>query len=60
MVYANSEDAYESLYEELKSLNLVNVLQYFDDNWHGFKDQWTMFGCNKHSNYMNRTSGITQ
>lgn len=30
-------------------------MQYFNDIWHPIKDEWTMFGCNKHFN-LNRTS----
>lgn len=56
MVYAPSEEAYDGLYAELQSLNMPNVMTYFDSNWHSIRLEWTMFGCNRHSNYMNRTS----
>lgn len=56
MVYANSEEKYDNLYSELKSLNLIGVISYFDSNWHPIRDEWTMFGRNQYANYLNTTS----
>lgn len=47
---------YNNLYDELVNLNLPSVLQYFNNNWHGVKEEWTIFGRNKHNNYLNTTS----
>lgn len=56
MVYASSIDVYNSLYNELVNLNIPSVMLYFDKNWHSIKEEWTMFGRNQFSNYLNTTS----
>lgn len=56
MVYSVSEESYDSLYEELYNLDLLDVMEYFNTNWHGIRLEWALFGRNKYSNYLNYTS----
>lgn len=53
LVYSLSEDSYAAVYDELLKLNLEKVTQYYNENWHNIRDEWTLYGCNKHSCYMN-------
>lgn len=60
LVYSTSMDFYDSTYQELVDLNLVEVLQYYNDNWHGIRDEWTLYGRNKFANYLNYTNNRTE
>lgn len=60
IVYSESEDSYNSLYNELMDLNLEKVNKYFNDNWHNIRNEWTQFGKNVHANYMNATNNRTE
>lgn len=52
LVYSTSEESYDSAYQELADLNLEDVMQYYNDNWHGIRDEWTLYGRNKFANYL--------
>lgn len=53
LVYSQSAESYNVIYEELMQLKLEEVTQYYKDNWNCIREEWTLFGCNKQSNYMN-------
>ena len=54
MVYARNEE-YSKLYEELKNTP-QRVVEYFDSNWHGIRDEWVDGLKNATCNFMNRTN----
>lgn len=56
MAYAKSQDQFDRLYTELQDLELPKVMEYFDNNWLPIIEQWTLFGRNEHTHYLNRTS----
>lgn len=60
IVYSQSEEVYQSAYDELCDLNLDKVTAYFNTNWHSIKEQWTMHGRNKYANYMNTTNNRSE
>ena len=39
-MYAQDEDEYSEFYQQLKETKLKQVIQYYDDNWHGIKELW--------------------
>ena len=40
LVYAHNNEEYQKIYQLLKETKLKNVIHYFDENWHGIKEQW--------------------
>ena len=40
LAYARDEDDYLKYYQQLKETKLTEVIDYFDTNWHGIKEQW--------------------
>lgn len=44
------------MYNELSNLNLEQVMNYYNDNWHTIRDEWTLFGINAHCSYLNTTN----
>lgn len=56
LVYSTSEESYDSAYQELLDLNLEDVIEYYNDNWHQIRNEWTLYGRNKYSNYLNWTN----
>jgi zinc finger SWIM domain-containing protein 3 len=40
MVYASTEAHYDTAYQSLQQLQLPQVMQYFDPNWHGCRAMW--------------------
>lgn len=56
MAYSRTSIEYDSLYAELLQLNFPLVTQYFNENWHDIKNEWTMHGKNEWNNYMNYTT----
>lgn len=60
LVYSTSEESYDNVYQELIDLNLEEVLEYFNDNWHQIRDEWTLYGRNKYANYLNWTNNRTE
>lgn len=60
LVYSTSEGGYDSAYKELLDLNLENVIEYYNDNWHQIRNEWTLYGRNKYANYLNWTNNRTE
>lgn len=56
MVYAVSEESYNNLYDELESLHLPDVMEYFNTFWQEIRYEWSLYGRNKYANYLNYTS----
>lgn len=40
LVYAQNNEEYQKFYQQLQQTELKKVIHYFDDNWHGIKEQW--------------------
>lgn len=60
LVYSETEDSYNSIYEELVALKLDKVLEYYNSNWHNIRDEWSMYGRNKFANYLQLTNNRTE
>lgn len=60
LVYCRSAESYDKLYQELLDLNLEKVTDYYNDNWHNIRDEWTHYGRNQHSNYLNSTNNRSE
>lgn len=60
LCYARTEEYYDRQYQILSSLKLEHVMEYFDSNWNNIKEEWTLFGRNKFSNYLNHTNNRTE
>lgn len=56
MAYSRSSAEYDHLYSTLRNLNLPEVIEYFDENWHTIRNEWTLHGKNEWNNYMNYTN----
>lgn len=56
MVYAENEENYLYYYDELKRLNLEDVQTYFDNCWHEIRNEWTIYGKNRHNNLLQQTT----
>lgn len=56
LAYSQSEDMYSQYYKELQSTNLHSVIKYFNESWHGIRDQWVEGLKNSHFNMLNRTN----
>lgn len=56
MVYAESEDKYKYLYDQLIALNHANVSDYFNSHWHCCVREWAQFGRNDNYNFLTTTS----
>ncbi len=41
LVYSTSEESYDSTYQELVDLNLDDVMEYYNNNWHEIRDEWS-------------------
>lgn len=51
MMIAESEAVYFQLYEELRGLQLDNVMEYFDAHWHPVRTQWSACYVKKYYHY---------
>lgn len=60
LVYSRSQHDYDDFYQSLIDLGFVEVTKYFDNNWHNIKEEWTLFGRNQHSNYLNETNNRSE
>lgn len=60
LVYSTSEESYDSIYDELIASDLEEVIDYYNQNWHPIRDEWTLYGRNKFSNYLNYTNNRTE
>lgn len=60
LCYSRTEEAYDTTYQQLIELDLEKVTEYFNTNWHPIREEWTLFGKNKYSNYLNYTNNRTE
>ena len=56
LVYARDEEEYMKFYRQLRESNLNQVIEYFEDNWHGIKEQWVEGLKCEVSHYLNSTN----
>ena len=56
MVYANNEDNYLLLCDQLKSTELKNIVEYFENNWHDIRKEWVISLQSKFVTLGNRTN----
>ena len=55
LVYARDEEEHMKFNQQLKESNLKQVIEYFDDNWHGIKEQWVEGLKREACHYLNST-----
>lgn len=60
LAYSVSQESYDSAYNELLELNLKDVNDYYNENWHNIREEWTQYGRNQHANYLNTTNNRTE
>lgn len=60
LTYSTSSESYDSIYKELVELDLEKVTQYFNNNWHVIKDEWTIHGRNQYANFLTTTNNRTE
>lgn len=60
LVYSKTSEEYDVAYEELLALDLKLVTEYYNDNWHVIKEQWTMYGRNTYAHFMNTTTNRSE
>lgn len=53
-----SEEINDKIYEEFSTYaqNDAKVLNYFNENWHSIREDWTTYGINKVVNFGNLTT----
>ena len=56
LVYAQNNEEYQKFYELLKQTELEKMIHYFDDNWHGIKEQWVEGLKRESCHYLNSTN----
>ena len=56
LVYAQNDEEYQKFYQLLKQTKLKEVIHYFDDNWHGIKEQWVEGLKRESCHYLNSTN----
>ena len=56
LAYARDEDDYLKYYQQLKETKLTEVIDYFDTNWHGIKEQWVEGLKRESCHYLNSTN----
>ena len=56
LAYARDEDDYFKHYQQLKETKLAEVIEYFDTNWHGIKEQWVEGLKRESCHYLNSTN----
>ena len=56
LVYDRDEEEYMKFYRQLRESNLNQVIEYFEDNWHGIKEQWVEGLKCEVSHYLNSTN----
>lgn len=58
MIYSETENEYNTLYEELRGLKCTKVTNCFDKNWHSvdIRKQWTGYSVGEIPHFMNRTT----
>ncbi|GAB6021989.1 hypothetical protein CHUAL_014177 [Chamberlinius hualienensis] len=56
MLWANSENHYNKLYEQLSSLRLCGFMSYFESKWQPIAREWMACSRNHCVNYMNKVT----
>ena len=56
LVYARDEEEYSKFYQKLKDTKLNQVIQYFNDNWNGIREQWVEGLKREACHYLNSTN----
>ena len=56
LAYAQSEEAYQVIYEKLLEMKLKSVLNYYDEHWHHIRDQWVEGLKHDSCHYLNSTN----
>ena len=56
IAYAQSEEKYQELYSQFKQSAPSTVLEYFDEQWHPIRKQWTMGMKYTTGNFLNNTN----
>ena len=56
MAYAPNEHKYMELYSQFKSCAPPTVVEYFDQNWHPIREQWTLGMKYSTGNFLNGTN----
>lgn len=56
MAYAPSEDKYDELYTQFRNSAPAAVCDYFDENWHPIRHQWTLGMKYTSGNFLNSTN----
>lgn len=56
MAYALSEEKYLELYSQFQQSAPSTVLEYFDEQWHSIRQQWTMGMKYSTGNFLNNTN----
>lgn len=60
LCYSQSEDDYQKDYKKLCELNLEEVTEYYNTNWHHIRNEWCLFARNTYSNYLNDTNNRSE
>lgn len=60
LCYSNSKDCYDELYVKLCQLKIDSVTDYYNTNWHNIREEWTSYGRNEYSNYLNSTNNRSE
>ena len=47
LVYSSSDADYSEKYEKFCAIVPKRVLEYFNDNWHPIKEEWTVYSISK-------------
>lgn len=55
MVFSETEEEYDLLYEELKEMP-QSVVDYFNENWHSIRNEWSLNNTFMHGNFLNNTN----
>lgn len=56
LAYSESEETYNIHYSKLISLNVQDLTEYYEKNWHSIKDEWVLYEQNRHFIIKNRTT----
>lgn len=56
MMYCQSQNQYNLLYNELLDTRCAQVIEYFNNNWHNITEQWVRFHITKHMMFGNATT----
>ncbi|KAL5239021.1 hypothetical protein ACI65C_006431 [Semiaphis heraclei] len=56
IIYCKSELEYDNLYQHLKTVAPETVIEYYNKNWHGIRDEWVIGMTYMTGNFMNKTN----